>query len=384
MQRRQFVSLASGAVALTAAPLLVRSAHAQQAGLTAKSITIGCTADVTGPLAAFGEDIRQGAGAALAQINARGGVHGRTLQLSILDDAYDPQRSVDNVKQMLAQGSVFALLSCVGTPNNTAILPLVESAGIPYVGPVTGASSLRKDARNVFHVRASYTDEMRRLVQRLVAMGLKSIGVVYLDNLYGREMLEDATRELAKTSMAPSVQVALATDGANLADVLAKVTAHRPAAVLLATAGTVSVKLVQGLKKNLPGMLMAGLSVTLAGDTPRQLGEAASGIALTMVVPNPFNTKTGVVRGYQAAMRAVGQPDFSPGSLEAYINMRVLAEGLERAGRDPSQDKLRTALASIRTWNLGDFAVDYSGPVPHVGSRFIDLGVLGSAGRFIG
>lgn len=384
MQRRQFVSLASGAAALTAAPFLVRSAHAQEAGLTAKSIAIGCSADVTGPLATFGEDIRQGAGAALAQINARGGIHGRTLQLNIMDDAYEPQRSVDNVRQMLAQGSAFALLSCVGTPNNTAILPLIEAAGIPHVGPVTGASSLRKDARNVFHVRASYTDEVRRLMQRLVGMGLKSIGVVYLDNLYGREMLEDAAHELANNSMVPSVQVALATDGANLAQVLSKVTASRPSAVLLATAGSVSVKLVRGLKKNLPGMLMVGVSSTLTGDAPKQLGEDASGMALSMVVPNPFNTKTGVVRDYQGAMRAVGQPDFSPGSLEAYINMRVLAEGLERAGREPTQDKLRSGLASIRKWNLGDFSVGYTGQLPYVGSRFIDLGVLGNAGRFIG
>ena len=129
---------------------------------------------------------------------------------------------------------------------------------------------------------------------------------------------------------------------------------------------------------------MTGISSTLMGDAPKQLGDVASGIALSLIVPNPFNTKTGVVRDYQAAMRAVGQQDFSPGSLDAYINMRVLAEGLDRAGRDPTQDKLRNGLASIRKWNLGDFVVDYSGQPPHVGSRFIDLGVLGSTGRFIG
>ena len=384
MQRRQFVSLVSSAVAITAAPVLLSSAHAQEAGLSAKTIAIGCSADVTGPLAAFGEDIRQGAGAALAQINGRGGIHGRTLQLNIMDDTYDPARSVDNVKQMLAQGNTFALLSCVGTANNKAILPLTEEAGMVHVGPVTGASSLRKGARSVFHVRASYTAEVHRLMQRLVEMNLKSIGVVFLDNPYGREMLEDAIHELDKNGITLVVQAALATDSSNLSDVLAKVTAARPAAVLMATAGSASVGLVRGLKKNLPGLLLTGISSTLMGDAPKQLGEVASGIALSLIVPNPFNTKTGVVRDYQAAMRAIKQPDFSPGSLDAYINMRVLAEGLERAGRDATQDKLRSALASIRKWNLGDFMVDYSGQPPHVGSRFIDLGVLGSAGRFIG
>ena len=387
MQRRQFVSLAPGAVvAAAAAPAFLRNAFAQEAGITGKTLTIGCSAALTGPLAGLGQDVKLGAEAALAHINSRGGINGRTLQFNIVDDAYVPQRTTDNIKQILSQGNTFALLSCVGTPNNTAILPLIEEAGVPYVAPITGASSLRKGARNVFHVRASYTDEVRRLVQRLAGMGLKSIGVVYLDNGYGREMLEDATRSLAEQSLKPSVQAALATDGANLAQVLAQVAEARPAAVLLATAGSVSVELVRGLKKNVPGVLMAGVSVTLTltSDGLKKLGDAGSGIAITMVVPDPNRAKTQVVRDYQSAMRAHGKQEFTQGSLEAYVNMRVLAEGLERAGSDPTRAKLRSALAGIRNWDLGGFVVDYSGQAPYVGSRYVDLGVLGGSGRFLG
>lgn len=384
MQRRQFVTLASHTTAALAAPVFMRNAWAQEGGITGKTLTIGCSAALSGPLAGFGQDIKQGAEAALAHINGRGGVHGRTLQFNMVDDGYMPQRTTDNVKQMIGQGSAFALLSCVGTPNNTAILPLIEEAGIPYVAPLTGASSLRKGGRNVFHVRASYTDEVRRLVQRLAGMGLKGIGVVYLDNGYGREMLEDATRSLAEQNIKPSVQAALATDGKNLADVLAKVAEARPAAVLLATAGAASVELVRGIKKTVPGVLMAGVSVTLTSDGLKQLGDAGSGIAVTMVMPDPNRAKTQLVRDYQAAMRSKGQQDFTLGSLEAYVNMRVLAEGLERAGSDPSRTKLRNALAGIRNWDMGGFVVDYSGQSPYVGSRFIDLGVLNGAGRFLG
>ena len=91
-----------------------------------------------------------------------------------------------------------------------------------------------------------------------------------------------------------------------------------------------------------------------------------------------------VVRDYQSAMRANGKQEFTQGSLEAYVNMRVLAEGLERAGSDPTRAKLRSALAGIRNWALGGFVVDYSGQAPYVGSRYVDLGVLGGSGRFIG
>ena len=384
MQRRQFVTIAPRLAAGLAAPALVRHAFAQDAGISSKSLTIGCSASLTGPLAGFGRDIKQGAEAALAQINARGGIHGRMVQLQILDDGYVPQRTTENVQQMISQGSAFALLSCVGTPNNAGILPMIEDAGIPYVAPFTGASSLRKGARNVFHVRASYTDEVRRLVQRLAGMGLKDIGVVYLDNAYGREMLEDSTRFLAEQGLKPLVQVALATDGKNLSDVLAKVGQARPAAVLLATAGAVSVELVRGLKTNNPGILMAGLSVTLTSEGLKQLGDAGSGLALTMVMPDPTRAKTALVRDYQAAMRARGIQEFNLGTLESYTNTRVLAEGLERAGADPTRSKLRTALAGIRNLDLGGLVIDYSGQAPYVGSRFVDMGVLNGAGRFVG
>lgn len=386
MQRRHFVSLAcrTGAAAL-AGPALMPSAHAQDApGVTARAVTIGCSGPLSGPLMAFGGDIQQGAGAAFAQVNARGGVHGRSVQLQLLDDAYVPERTLANVRQLIGQGSALALLSCVGTPNNTAVLPVVEEAGIPHVAPITGAASLRKGARNVFHVRASYTDEVNRLIERLTGMGLKGLGVVYLDNGYGRELLEVATAALQQQGAKPVVQAAIASDGKNLPDVLKAVGAARPSAVLLATAGAVGPQLVRGIKAQLPGVLMAGVSVTLPGASLAQLGEDGSGIALTMVVPDPHRGKTQLVRDYQAAMRAAGHGEFSQGSLEAYVNARVLLEGLERAGKDVTQARLRSALAGIRQLDLGGFVVDYGGQPPYVGSRFIELGVLGSSGRFIG
>ena len=380
VQRRQFVL---STAATLAAPAFLRNALAQEGGLSGKSLTIGCSAALSGPLAGFGTGLRQGAEAAIAQINARGGVHGRALQLHMVDDGYVPQRTIDNVKQMLGQGSAFALLSCVGTPNNTAILPMGEEAGIPYVAPLTGASSLRKNARSVFHVRASYTDEVQRLVQRLMGMGVKEIGIVFLDNAYGRELLEDANRALAAAGGKASVQAALATDGKNLDAVVAQVDAVHPSAVLLVTAGAATVPLVRGLRKVLPGVLMAGVSASLTGDAYKQLGETGRGLAVTMVMPDPNKGKTAVVREYQAAMKVRGQQEFGLGSREGYVNMRVLAEGLERAGSDPTRSKLRSALAGIRNWDMGGFVVDYSGQAPYVGSRYIDLGVLSSAGKFL-
>lgn len=384
MLRRRFLSLAPQLAALSAAPAFIGSAHAQE-GLSARHITIGCSGALTGPLGGFGVDLKHGVDAAMKEINAKGGVEGRQLQFLMVDDAYVPQRTADNVKKMIGDNSVFALMSCIGTPNNQAIVPLIEESNLPYIAPLTGASSLRKAGmRNVFHVRASYTDETQRLVQKLVTMGIKDLAIVYLDNGFGKEVLGDATRALEAQGVKAVVQVALAADAKNLADVVRQVTAAKPGAVLLGTAGAASAGLITALKAASPMLPMAGLSVALTADGVKALGAAGSGLALTMVFPDPQKAKSQVVRDYQAAMRAIGQQEFSQGSLESYINTRVLAEGLDRAGRELTRAKLRTAMAGLQKFDLGGFSIDYAAASPYVGSRYVDLGVLGAGGRFLG
>ena len=385
MQRRQFVSLGAGAAAVVSAPAWVRSAAAQEGpGLNARSVLIGCTAPLSGPIAGYGVDIQKGVTAAFSAINARGGIQGRSLQFQLVDDAYSPERSISNVKQMFSNGSAMALLSCLGTANNAAILPVAEEAGIPSIGPISGAGSIRKNSRNVFHVRASYGDEAQRLIKRLTGMGLTSIGVIHQDVGFGPEVGGDAVRALESEKVQPALRAAVAIDSSNINAVVKQVAAVRPAALFLATSGVVSTDLVKALRKHAPGVLLTGVSVTMSSDNLAAVGDEGSGMALTMIVPDPNRTRSLLVRDYQAAMRAKGFNDFSPGSLEAYVNARVLAEGLDRAGRDPTPARLRSSLASIRQWDMGGFVVDYSGQVPYVGSRYIDLGVLGNGGRFIG
>jgi branched-chain amino acid transport system substrate-binding protein len=382
MQRRNFLSFLPQAAILASAPALMRPAFAQD-GLNARTITIGCSGALSGPLASFGQELKIGAEAAMTQLNAKGGINGRALQLQMMDDGYVPTRTAENVKKMVSESSVFALMSCIGTPNNAAILPMIEENNLPYIAPLTGATSLRKASRNVFHVRASYSDETQRLVGKLVNMGIKDLAIVYLDNGFGKEVLADAQKTLAANGIKATAEVALATDGKNLAAVVEQTLAARPAAVFLATAGSASTGLVAGLKKASPMLPIAGLSVAMTTDGLKQLGNAAGGLAITMVFPDPNRARIQVVRDYQAAMKAMGKEDFSLGSLEAYINTRVLAEGLERAGRDVSRAKLQTAMAGLRNLDLGGFNVNYQAS-PYVGSKFVDLGVMGSSGRFIG
>lgn len=378
MQRRQFTQ---SLVAASTGLLLATSSRAVgvQDPMDAKSVTIGCSIGMTGALASLGKELKQGLDAGIAQANAKG-IHGREVKLLALDDGYDAARSEDNVRKLIADANVVSLISCMGTANNQRILPLVDEAQIPYVAPQSGATSLRKaEYRSVFHVRASYADEAQRLTQKLVSMGMNDLAIVYQDTAFGREFLADVNKAMAAAKQPAPKAFKLDAQGAQVPDVVAKA-----AAVLLGTAGDVTATLVNEFKKVSSSTPLAATSVALSGDNLRQLGGKASGIALSMVLPDAARTSVAVVRDYQKAMRALGYQEFSARSFEGYVNARVLTEGLERAGRELTRAKLRSALAGIRSSDLGGLSIDYAGGAPYVGSRFLDLGVMGANGKFVG
>lgn len=111
---------------------------------TAADIKIGQTADFSGINAEMGRQMQLGIRAAFNQVNNWGGVRGGdTLTLISLDDAYDPVLAVANTHTLAGVDKVFCLLGCVGTQTSDAIVPVIKSYDIPFVGPFTGSMSLR-------------------------------------------------------------------------------------------------------------------------------------------------------------------------------------------------------------------------------------------------
>src|ERR1700748_3605450 len=96
--------------------LLAAPARAAEVGVTAERIVFGQAAAMSGPSSALGLKVRQGILAAFAEVNARGGVHGRKLDLITRDDGYDPDRSVAQTTRLIDEDKVFALISAGWTP----------------------------------------------------------------------------------------------------------------------------------------------------------------------------------------------------------------------------------------------------------------------------
>lgn len=183
-------------------------------------LVLGQSAAFSGPAMQLGTQFHAGAKLYFDQINARGGVGGRRVEIRHLDDGYEPDRCVANTEKLI-KGEVFALFGYIGTPTSLAALPLASAARVPFIAPFTGALGLREPfKREAFHLRASYDDETALIVKQLTELHQNRIAVFYQNDSYGKAGLSGVTKALAARQLKP---VAEATVERNSEDVRAAV-----------------------------------------------------------------------------------------------------------------------------------------------------------------
>ncbi|GKT22613.1 ABC transporter substrate-binding protein [Acidovorax sp. SUPP3334] len=371
--------LLAGAAALALPWAATRPARAQGTVLRIAQSTA-----LTGPLGDLGSAMHLGAKAAFASINAQGGVQGQTIELTTLDDGYDIPRALANVDKFMADREQFALFNCMGTPMVEAMLPKVLPSGMPFFAPFTGAMLSRvKGARSVFNVRATYADEAEKLVQHFSTLGIRRIGVIYQNNTFGKEVFTAARDAMARLKLGEPLSGTVESDTSDAGAAARKLADGNPEAVLIGLAGKPALEFVKAFRPLRRGVTLYATSVMGTSATVKALGPDGVGITISQVVPLPTNVVVPIVREFQAAWKAVGATaEPSHLALEGYINARVFAQALQRAGRSPSRAAFVDATWSLRNWDLGGFEVNATGP-ERSASRFVELTLVGRDGRFI-
>ena len=352
-------------------------------GITATTILIGQSAAFSGPASELGTEMRAGAVAYFQSVNAAGGVNGRKIELRSLDDGYESDRAAANTKKLIDDG-VFLLFGYVGTPTSNASKPIFTAAKVPFVGPFTGAESLRNPLnRYIFNIRASYYDETEKLVGQLVGQTLDRIAVFYQNDDYGKAGLTGVERAMQKRNLKI---IATGTVERNTVDVAAAVKAIgkvEPQGVVMISAYKSCAAFIKAMRK--AGYNPQFMNVSFVGSKAlaHEAGPAGRGVGVSQVVPFPWNLSARVVKDYQQLLEAsTGKRDYSFTSLEGFISAKVLVEGLRRTGPDLTREKFIATMEQMRDFDVGGFAVSFT-PTDHSGSRFVELTVIGKDERFL-
>ncbi len=384
MSRRYFLVRSVQAIAMAGLLSFGSQALAGNA-ISNNHINLGVSVPLSGILAGAGKAHLEGIKTVVSEVNKAGGVYGRQIRLVVADDAYNPKKTAENVNGWLEKDEVFALISVLGTGNTAAVAKTLEEKGVPLVGPVTGAPSLRTGStRNIFFVRPSYGDEAKRMVQQMTGMGLQRIAVVYLDNPFGEEVRKLMAAELDKAKVSKAGEYKLALDGSNGEALARQLLKDKVGAVMLATTGSANTAFMKPFRELASAIPVAGLSVSVIPSEFDKLGDAMRGYAAVSLWPDARSMKSATTRLFQASMKKADAPvpfQTSGSAMESWLNMHMMVEALKRAGKTPSREGLRTALASIESMRIGELQLGFGKAAPYVASDRIDLTIYGSGGR---
>lgn len=354
-----------------------------QFGVSADSITLGQSAAFSGPAKDLGVEMRNGALLAFNEFNRQGGAHGRKIKLISYDDGYEPDRAVANTKKLINDDKVFALFGAVGTPTSKAVLPIFTEAKVPYFGAFSGAELLRSPFnRYIFNVRASYYDETERIVEHLISLGRNKIGVLYQNDAYGQAGLAGVERALRKRKLEIAVKATIERNSSEVSAAVKQMNTAGPQAVVMIGAYDGIAAFVKAMKQAGSNTEFHNVSFVGSISLAKALGADGAGVAISQVVPSPFDQTVPIVKEYQRLMKAAGGTGYSFTSLEGYIAARVFIEGLKRAGKNLSREGFIDALEGMRNVNLDGFHIAFS-PQNHQASTFVDMTMIARDGRFV-
>ncbi|MFN4119376.1 ABC transporter substrate-binding protein [Acidovorax sp.] len=356
-------------------------AQARNEGVTADEIRLGASAVLSGPLGPQTVQYGEGSRLMFDAVNAQGGVHGRMIRYTTLDDGFDVQKAVENTRQLLESDKVFMIYHSTGTAQTGAILPLIKEHRTLLFGPVTGASAFRETLNPyVFHVRAGYASEASKIVSQMRQQGISRVAVFYQDDGLGKTLAAELKKASEDEKLPFVAEIKVDPKQPDFAAAAAATEKAQPQAVIVATAGATFTHYIKAVQATSARPAYYGFSVASLDVINRELKDKARGIILAQIMPSLRNTTIPVVAEYLSLLRAKS-PNAQPSAsqFEGFVHARLLVEGLRRAGRNLTTESFIKAMEDAGEISFGRFSVKYS-PKSHNGSTYVELAIVDAEG----
>ncbi|WP_239057812.1 ABC transporter substrate-binding protein [Pseudodesulfovibrio sp. JC047] len=353
-----------------------------------RELTFGMSAAFTGANGELGIEFYRGFMAYIDAFNAAGGADGWTIKVVPANDGYNPGPCFQNTVRFIKQDAVFALFSYVGTPTTTHILPLLqkfEDENIFLLFPFSGSQPLRTEpfGQYVYNLRASYFDETQGLVDRLVAIGRKRIGVFYQSDAYGRTGWDGVHRALERHGLSLAGEAAYKRGASFSQDFSSEVElllSSDPDAIIVVGTYASQAAFIRDARNYGYTDPIAGLSFAdsdkmlelLVAEGKRVSKKYTGNLINSQVVPSYTDERLPGVRLYRKIMEGytyepVARNDeytprvYSYVSFEGFLNGVILGEMVKRMADDPRRTRIPQVMNSMQNFDLGiGVNVDFS------------------------
>jgi ABC-type branched-subunit amino acid transport system substrate-binding protein len=330
----------------------------REPGLTADAITVAAPLPLAGALADTGAAMRDVLNAYFADVNSRGGVYNRRLELRAADASADAAQTAANLRRLLEGEQVFALVGGVSAGADKELAALAAETGTPLVGPATLLPQTGTPLnRYVFYLLPGFAEQARALANFAAArpeLKRARLAVVYANGEL-TNAAADAFVEQAKQAGLPPVFKQTFTRGSfNAAQLVEQLQQARAEGVLLLGPNGEETPLLQAAAaaKWTPFVFLLGaLSGTNLGSAvPTSFKDHVFVTFPTVpadVTPEGLAEFRALQEKYKFAPRRVAS------QLAALAAAKVFVEGLKRAGRDLTREQFITALEGLYEYDTG-------------------------------
>ncbi|MEA2977886.1 MAG: branched-chain amino acid transport system substrate-binding protein [Alphaproteobacteria bacterium] len=325
-------------------------ATAMGSALAADPIKIGVVTPLTGTYAGIGQQVRWGLELGTKEVNAAGGIMGRTVELTFEDEEANPSVAVQKAEKLFQVGKVDFLTGTVNSGSTLAVGQLAERAGKLISTTVSFADSITGDrcSPNVFRVNARAGQQSAALAAWLAKEKPKA-KVFYLGPDYemGRSTVAAFKSDVDRVGGASLGEVFAPLDSKDYSQYFGQIRASKPEVLYTSVAGNDTVRLLTQLQEFglLNNLTVVGASGTVTSQNVGAIGKAAegfvTGVGYSTEIATPENKK--FVDAFRAAYKA--DPDLY--GADSYGLVYAYKAAVEKA-KSTETDKVRDALRGLK------------------------------------
>jgi branched-chain amino acid transport system substrate-binding protein len=339
---------------------------------------IGAIVSRSGAAATYGDEIARGYDLAVDELNARGGVRGRRLELLYRDDSTNPEMGMTALRDLVERERVAVVLGAVSSRVTLRLAAYCERRRVLLLSPSASTPQLSDAGEYIFRTYPSDVLEGASMADFARDLGLDRVAILAVDSDYGSS-LADAFAERFRAAGGSVVAVLTFPEGNNdaLSDAVKAIAALSPRGLYIpaypADLGTA----LALLRETNAHPIVLGTS-TVKPEAMRLVGPAAENLVFPMPSFDP-DADDPTVRAFAASYRQRYGVDPDVYAAHAYDAVRVLATAVERAGSwEP--DEVKDALLGIDDYEgaTGRMAFDRKGDVIQYPRLYVVRG-----GRFV-
>ena len=353
---------------------------------SAGEVMIGSIVGLTGPNASTSAEGTKILTGYVDMINDKGGINGNRLNHVIKDDQYDPAKTAALAEEVITKDGAVALINAVGTANAMALMKtgVLTRHKVPLIGVFSGADVIRgPGSEQIFHTRASYSDEIMKISRLASTLGLKRIAVLYQDGGFGASIMQSINKASGEYQLEVMHKEPYTAGETDFAPHARRVIAAKPQAIFLMGVPEAVIRFMTAYNAPAAASQIYSLSfvpvkmlVAIAGE------QKVRGMGISQVVPNPDSAVISLAKDFQAFLKSPYGAGVQSNTVnfEVYLNVRLVAEAIRLAGPKPTPEKVTRALMSMNNVELGGYPISFS-ETARRGSQYLDIAVIGRNGR---